>query len=182
MNVLKPLIIASVFGAALTGAMPTASAQGQGASNAPAQTRPIEPQEFFRLAYSSSSLQGQAAKLAASRETRPEVKSYAVAASEFRQGLLQQIEAFAKERGMQLPTVKEFEHQVIIENLEPLDYLALSRRYAEIQVQALEQELGIYRAASRSPHPEIKSFADQVLSELEKQHEGAQKMYEAIRP
>jgi predicted outer membrane protein len=182
MNALKPLIIALVLGVALPGAMPTASAQGQGTSNAPAPTRPIEPQEFLRLAYSSSILQGQAAKLAASRETRPEVKSYAAAASEFRQGLLQRLEAFAKERSMPLPSVKEFEHQVIIENLEPLDYLALSRRYAEIQVQALGQELGIYQAASRGASPEIKAFAEQVLPELQRQQEGATKMFESVRP
>ncbi len=180
MNALKPLIIALVLGVALPGAMPTASAQGT--SNAPAPTRPIEPQEFLRLAYSSSSLQGQAAKLAASRESRPEVKSYAAAASEFRQGLLQRLEAFAKERSMPLPSVKEFEHQVIIENLEPLDYLALSRRYAEIQVQALGQELGIYQAASRGASPEIKAFAEQVLPELQRQQEGATKMFESVRP
>ena len=83
---------------------------------------------------------------------------------------------------MPLPSVKEFEHQVVIENLEPLDYLALSRRYAEVQMQALDQELGIYRAASRSPHQAIKTFADEILPELEKQREDAQKMSDAIRP
>jgi predicted outer membrane protein len=182
MIVQRPLIIALIVGAALSGAAPTAWAQGQGTSTAPAQTRPIEPQEFLRLAYSSATLQGQAAKLAASRETRPEVRSFAAAAADFRLGLLQRIEAFAKERSLPLPSVKEFEHQVVIENLEPLDYLALSRRYAEIQVQALVQEIGIYQAAARSPSTEIKTFAEQTLPELQRQQEGAQKMYEAVRP
>jgi predicted outer membrane protein len=182
MMVQKPLLIALTLGVALSGAAPAASAQGQGASNAPAQTRPIEPQEFLRLAYSSATLQGQAAKLAADRETRPEVKSYATGAAEFRLGLLQRIEAFARERSLPLPSVKEFEHQVIIENLEPLDYLALSRRYAEIQVQAIGQEIGIYQAAARSPSAEIKAFAEQVLPELQRQQEGAQRMYETVRP
>jgi putative membrane protein len=182
MVIWKPLIIALAVGMVLSGTAPAAWAQGQGTSTAPAQARPIEPQEFLRLAYSSATLQGQAAKLAASRETRPEVRSFAASAADFRLGLLQRIEAFAKERSMQLPSVKEFEHQVIIENLEPLDYLALSRRYAEIQVQALDQELGIYRAASRSSTPEIKTFAEQVLPELQQQQEGAQRMYEALRP
>ena len=178
MRNLKLLMMAVAFGTALPGTIPTASAQGQGA---PAQTRRIEPQEFLRLAYSSASLQAQAAKLAASRETRPEVKGFAMAAADFRAGLLQRIEAFARERGMPLPSVKEFEHQVIIENLEPLDYLALSRRYAEIQVQALEQELNIYQAASQSSNQEMKAFADQVLPELQRQRDWAHKMYEAVR-
>jgi putative membrane protein len=182
MTVQMPLIIALIVGAALSGAAPAAQAQGQGTSTAPAQARPIEPQEFLRLAYSSATLQGQAARLAANRETRPEVRSFAAPAADFRLGLLQRIEAFAKERSLPLPSVKEFEHQVIIDNLEPLDYLALSRRYAEIQLQALGQEIGIYQAAARSPSAEIKGFAEQVLPELQRQQEGAQKMYEAVRP
>lgn len=182
MKLQRPLIIALIVGGALSGAAPMTRAQGQGTSTAPAQTRPIEPQEFLRLAYSSATLQGQAAKLAASRETRPEVRSFAASAAEFRLGLLQRIEAFARERSLPLPSVKEFEHQVVIENLEPLDYLALSRRYAEIQVQAIGQEIGIYQAASRSSSTEIKTFAEQVLPELQRQQEGAQKMYEAVRP
>ncbi|SCY94011.1 DUF4142 domain-containing protein [Microvirga guangxiensis] len=180
MKAFTSLIAASILAVALPGKIP--AVLGQGTTSAPVQSRPIEPEEFLRLAYSSASLQGQAAKLAASRETRPEVKAYATAASDFRAGLLQRIEAFAKDRSMPLPSVKEFEHQVIIENLEPLDYLALSRRYAEIQVQAIEQELKIYQAASQSPRQEIKSFAEQILPELQRQQEGAQKMYEAVRP
>jgi len=182
MIIQKSLTIALTVGIALSGAAPSGWAQGQGTSTAPGQTRPIQPEEFLRLAYSSATLQGQAAKLAASRETRPEVKSFAASAADFRLGLLQRIEAFAKERSLPLPSVKEFEHQVVIENLEPLDYLALSRRYAEIQVQAIGQEIGIYQAASRSPSAEIKTFAEQVLPELQRQQEGAQKMYEAVRP
>jgi putative membrane protein len=81
-----------------------------------------------------------------------------------------------------LPSAKEFERQVILENLEPLDALELSRRYAEIQVQAIDRELGIYQAASRGPHQEIKDFAAQVLPELQRRREGAQAMYEAVKP
>ena len=142
----------------------------------------IEPQEFVRLAYSSASLQAQAARLAAGRDTRPEIKDYAASAADFRASLLQRLEAFARERSIPLPARKEFEHQVIIENLEPLDALELSRRYAEIQVQALDREIGIYQAANRSPHQEIKEFATQVLPELQQRLKDAQTMYDAIKP
>jgi putative membrane protein len=182
MNIRRIVMAASVLVTVLPESIPVVRAQGQGASVPATQTRPIEPQEFVRLAYSSASLQAQAARLAAGRDTRPEVKDYAASAADFRASLLQRLEAFARERSIPLPAMKEFEHQVIIENLEPLDYLALSRRYAEIQVQALDQELGIYQAASRSEAPEIKAFAEQVLPELRKQQEGATKMFESVRP
>jgi predicted outer membrane protein len=182
MNIRRILMAASVLVTVLSGANPVVWAQGQGASPPATQTRPIEPQEFVRLAYSSASLQAQAARLAAGRDTRPEVKDYAASAADFRASLLQRFEAFARERSIPLPTMKEFEHQVILENLEPLDALELSRRYAEIQVQALDREIGIYHAASRSPHQEIKEFAAQVLPELQQRLKGAQTMYDAIKP
>ncbi|WP_243368829.1 DUF4142 domain-containing protein [Microvirga solisilvae] len=182
MKSLNHLIIALFALAVFAGMTATASAQGQGAGGAPAQTRRIEPQEFLRLAYSSAIFQAEAAKLASSRETKPDVRTYATSAADFRAGFLQRLEAFAKERSLQLPSMKEFEHRVILENLEPLDYLALSRRYSEIQVQALEQELRIYRVASEGPNPELKGFADQIIPELQRQLEGAQKMHEAVKP
>jgi putative membrane protein len=182
MKIRRILMAASVLVTVLPEAIPVVRAQGQGASAPTTQTRPIEPQEFVRLAYSSASLQAQAARLAAGRDTRPEVKDYAASAADFRASLLQRLEAFARERSIPLPARKEFEHQVIIENLEPLDALELSRRYAEIQVQALDREIGIYQAASRSPHQEIKEFAAQVLPELQQRLKGAQTMYDAIKP
>lgn len=182
MAALRSLIITLAVGTALSSAAPAAWGQGQGGPASATRTRIIQPEEFLRLAYSSAALQEQAAKLAASRETRPEVKSYATTAVDFRAGLLKRIATFAQEHQLPLPPMKEFEHRVIIENLEPLDYLALSRRYAEVQVQAVEQELGIYRAASQSPNQELKAFADQLLPELERQRDGAQKMYEAVKP
>lgn len=172
----------SCVGIALALTIPLAFAQGQGAPAASAQTRTIEPQEFLRLAYSSASLQGQIAQLAASRDTRPEVKSFATAATEFRTELLKRIEAFAGAQKIPLPNVKEFQHQVIMENLEPLDYLALSRRYAEVQMQALDQEVTIYQAAGRSSDQGAKSFAEQVLPDLQQQQVEARKMFDAVKP
>lgn len=182
MSTARIILTGALLGITLLSVAPAAVAQGQAAQSVPVQARSIEPQEFVRLAYSSATLQWQAAKLAASRETRPEVRSFAATASDFRIGLLRRIEAFAKERGIPLPATKDFEHQVIIENLEPLDYIALSRRFAEIQIQALEQEIGVYQMASRAANPDIKEFAGEFLPKLERQRDEAREMYEAVRP
>lgn len=48
-------------------------------------------------------------------------------------------------------------------------------------MQALEQEMNIYQAASQSSNQEVKAFADQVLPELQRQRDWAHKMYEAVR-
>jgi predicted outer membrane protein len=182
MGAVRTFMVVSALGVALQGAIQTACSQAQGSAPAAAQAPSIALHDFLRLAYSSASLQEQAAQLAASRETRPEVKQFAVAAAEFRAGLLQRIEAFAGGRGMPPPSARTFEHQVLLENLEPLDHLELSRRYAEMEVEALEQELGIYRAASRSPQRDVMAFAEEVLPELQRQRSAAQQMFDAVRP
>jgi predicted outer membrane protein len=113
--------------------------------------RPLDAETFVRLAHSSAALQARAAELAGSRDTRPEARSYAQRMLEFRRGHIAALERAASENGVAIPAVKQFEHQVLIENLEPLDFLALSRRYAELQVQALQQELQVYGGAEKSP-------------------------------
>ena len=110
------------------------------------------------------------------------MRRFAQTAVEFRTEHLRRLEALARDYGLTLPAVMEFEHQVILENLEPLDFLALSRRYAEVQVQALEQELQIYRAAMQAPDEALSSFARQTLPQLEQQLEGARKALAAVQP
>ena len=70
---------------------------------------------------------------------------------EFRRGQIARLEGAARDNKAAIPTLAELGHRQILENLEPLDYLALSRRYAEFQVQALEQEMQIYGGAANSP-------------------------------
>ena len=160
----------------LGGAVPPSPARGQ----APAEDRPVDPARFLGFARSSAVLQERASSLAASRETRPEVREFAREMARFRGQQLERLRAVAQERGLKTPTEEEFEHRVVLENLEPLDFLALSRRYSEIQVQALEQEIRGYEAASRAP--EMRSVADEMRPELRRRLEAAHRMRDAVRP
>ena len=143
---------------------------------------PVNPREFITFAFSSASLQARASELAASRDTRPEVKTFAQGMVAFRREQGPRLQAAAQEQNIQIPGAKEFEHQVIFENLEPLDYLALSRRYAEIQIQALEQELRAYGAAAQDADPRLKALAEATLPSLQQHLEGARRMREAVGP
>ena len=177
----QALTIACLVSASLIDAVPhsvIAQGPGRGDVQAPAPS----PKQILSLAFSSATLQARVAQLAAERETRPEVRSFAQAAVEFRKEHLSRLEALARERSFTLPAVMEFEHRVILENLEPLDFLALSRRYAETQVQALEQEFQIYRAALQTPDEGLSSFARQTLPQVEQQLEGARKARAAVQP
>lgn len=153
----------------------------QPAATAPAP-QAVDPATFVRLARSLAVLQARAADLAASRETRPEARAFAQKMVEFRREQLPKLEAFSRELQIAVPAVLEFEHQAILENLEPLDFLALSRRYAEIQVQALEQETRVYAAADRSPDARLKGYVAELRPQLEQLLEQARAMQRAVGP
>jgi hypothetical protein len=86
---------------------------------------------------------------------------------EFRREQVPKLEAAAREHQLAVPSVQEFEHQVILENLEPLDFLALGRRYAEIQVQALEQEVRGFASGENSSEEWLKSLAANTRPRLQ---------------
>ena len=155
------------------------AAQGQAPA---AEARPVDPGRFLGFAHSSAVLQERASKLAASKDTRPEVREFAREMARFREGQLERLRAVARERGLGLPTEEEFEHRVVLENLEPLDYLALSRRYAEVQVQALEQEIRGYEAASQGTDGAMEQLSAEMLPQLRHRLDAARRMHGAVKP
>jgi putative membrane protein len=127
-------------------------------------------------------LQERASVLAASRDTRPEVKEFAGEMARFRAQQLVRLRTVAQERSLTLPGQEEFEHRVVLENLEPLDYLALSRRYAEVQIQALTQEVRGYEAAEQRADDSIKRLAAEMLPQVRQRLEAAHRMHDAVKP
>lgn len=152
------------------------------AQQPPPEARAVDSGRFLVFAHSSAMLQERASRLAASRETRPEAKEFAGEMARFRGQQLGRLRAVAQERGLRLPTEEVFEHRVVLENLEPLDFLALSRRYAEIQVQALEQEIRGYEAAAQGADEDMKRLAAEMLPQLRQRFEAARRMQDAVKP
>jgi putative membrane protein len=167
--------------AVLAIAEPAPPARGQAA---PGATLPHAPDaaRFINFAFSSAALQARASEVASGKDTRPEVKRFAQEMVAFRAGHVQRLQAFAQERGLKLPAVNVFEHQMILENLEPLESLELSRRYAEITIQALEQELRAYRSAVQASDPALKRFAEDQLPQLGQRLEAAKTAFGAVKP
>ena len=106
-----------------------AAAWGAAATIAPAAAQPVPPaarsrqvpnaETFLRLAHSAAVLQAQAAELAASRDTRPEVRAFARRMAEFRREQIASLLSAARERTLAVSPVPALEHKVILENLEP---------------------------------------------------------------
>ena len=169
----RTLLLSAGFGAvALLG--PESSARAADSS--------VDPAKFIAFAYSSAELQNRASALAASKDTRPEVQDFARAMVAFSAQQKARLQAFAQERGLKLPGEQEFEHKVVLENLEPLDHLALTRRYAEVEVQALEQQIRGYEAASQGSDTDLKQFAAEQLPELRQHLAAARRMHDAVKP
>ena len=101
---------------------------------------------------------------------------------EFRREQIPKLEAFARDHQLAVPSVQEFEHQVILENLEPLDFLALSRRYAEVQVQALEQEARGFASAESSSDDWLRKLASETRPRLQQLLDDARQMRQAVGP
>jgi predicted outer membrane protein len=151
-------------------------------SSDPAANQQLDPEMFIRFAHSIAVVQARAAEVAASRQTRPEVKAFAEKMVEFRRNQIHKLEGVAREGNITIPAKPEREHRLILENLEPLDFLALSRRYAEFQFQALEQELQIYARATTGQQEWPKVFAAGVTPELQRLLDEARKVKNAVGP
>ena len=167
-----------------------AGAWGAAAMIAPAAAQPAQPaarsrpvpdaETFLRLAHSAAVLQAQAAELAASRDTRPEVRAFARRMAEFRREQIASLLSAARARTLAVSPVPALEHKVILENLEPLDSMELSRRYAEVQVQALEQEMAAYAQAESSPDGWVAAVARDSKARLQGLLDEARQVRQAI--
>ena len=151
------------------------------AAGAPAPVQGVDASRFLFLAHSWNAMQARASELVASRDTRPEARAFARAVLEFRRALGSRLEGLARERNLTLPKALEFEHQTILENLEPLDALELSRRYAEIEIQALEQELQIYGAAPSSDE-KVQALANETAPKLHELLAEAKRARQSLGP
>jgi predicted outer membrane protein len=165
--------VAWVAGISHTTAQPARTVQSPQTGNA---------ETFLRLAHSFAVLQARAAEFAASRDTRPEVRSFARRMVEFRREQITRLLATARERTIAVSPIPEFEHRIVLENLEPLDFLALSRRYAEIQVQALEHELQGYTSGEAGSDEGIKALAHDTRPHLQRLLEEARQVRQAVGP
>jgi putative membrane protein len=143
--------------------------------------QPLSAETFVRLAHSSAVIQSRAAELAATREAQPEAQAFAQRMVEFRKDQIPRLEAAARDNTVAIPTMPMVEHRLILENLEPLNYLALTRRYAEFQLQALQQEMQIYESALGGDSW-VGNFALETSPALARLLEEARAMREKVGP
>jgi len=146
-----------------------------------AQTGAPSNAEGLRVLYGLAELQRRASTLAASRDTRPEVKSFATDMAAWREMQVPRLRDFLTGRGIAAPEMSE-DQRAVWEALEPLDFLALSRRFAEIEVQALELEIAGYERATTTGDQSLVGLANEALPSLRRLLDSARRAYDAVKP
>jgi putative membrane protein len=172
------------FAAAIswTAAAIISSAAAQQAQPTQASRKAPGLESFLRLAHGSAVFQAQAAELAATRDTRPEVRAFAGRMVEFRREQIASLLSAARERTLTISPAPAFEHKVILENLQALDSLELSRRYSEVQVQALELEMQAYALAENSLDAGVTAVARDTKARLQGLLDEARQVRQAVGP
>ena len=162
------------------------AASGAGSSAAQTNTSPalsqIQIERFFGFATSATRLALAASQAAAKRELRPEIKDAARTIAEVRVQQLADLAASAQADGLVLTQDLQFEHRVGLENLIPLDYLAFSRRYAEMMVQIVAQEREAYKWAVSSGDQGLADLARQATKHLDAADRSAKAALAAVGP
>ena len=146
-----------------------------------AQPRGPSNEDPLRALYGLAELQRRAATLAASRDTRPEVKSYAAEMAGWRNAQLPRLRAFLTERGILSPELTD-DQRTVWDALATLDFLALTRRYAEVQLQSLELETAGYERATTTGDPSLVALANEMLPQLRQMLAGARRAHDAVKP
>jgi putative membrane protein len=134
------------------------------------QQHRLDANGFLRLAASLAAFEIEAGGHALRAATRPEVVALARESVALQSNLLQRLRALAQERNLPMPEGMVLEHRAALDGLTPLDGEELNRRYAEIQAQALQQAIELYRAAAgQDDDPALKALAAELLPGLESQ-------------
>jgi hypothetical protein len=137
---------------------------------------------FIEAAYASALFQAQISRITAAKDPRPGIKALAERVRDFRASQVPELARLAETTGVGVRDTLDLELRSIVENIEPLDYLALSRRYAETEVQALGREIAAYEEATRSDAQPIRDYVASTLGRLRDLEMAAKTELSAVAP
>jgi putative membrane protein len=149
---------------------------------APAIRAQTAAPSFIEAACASAQFQLRIAKAVAAKAVRPEAKALADASAAFRTEQIPQLKALAQKLGKPVRDSLDRELQAIADNLEPLDELEMSRRYAEAATQALDKEAEIYRSAAENGPSDVRAYAASTVDQIRSLAADAHGVLAQVRP
>jgi putative membrane protein len=168
------LTIALLISAALT-ASPSLLAQSKDTKDASAKTEQKKggltgkDRKYFQDIAQANMAEVETGKLAQSKASSEEVKKYASHMIEDHGQMLEEQQAMAKAKGMQLPKQPKKEHQSALKKLEGMSGQEFDRAYMEQMVKDHDKTLKLVReTAKNAKDPELKQAAEKAAPDVEK--------------
>lgn len=138
-------------------------------------------QDFLKKAAMTDMAEKQMAQLALHKASSDQVKSYAQQMIHDHSQSTQKLMPIASGEGVKPPSQLDKEHQATLKRLEGLSGAAFDREYMQVQVQAHQKAIDLYkRAAEQADDQEIQSFAEATLPTLKEHLADARQVVAAL--
>lgn len=138
-------------------------------------------QAFFTKAAAGGLFEVEVGKLAESRATDPQVKSYGAMLVKDHGAANDELKALASRKGAQLPAALPTDQQ------KKVDKLARSKNFdkdfiREVGLKDHKSDIALFEKASKgASDPDVKAFAAKTLPTLQQHHQHAQGLDKAMR-
>lgn len=181
MTRLHPVLLAAFLAASLHTSVQAQSAPSTTSRDTSTQARQSVPEadrDFMKAAAEAGHAEVQGARLALSKSTSPEVKTYAQMLVDDHTRANTQLEQLAKSKGVKLPTEPSLMHKGKLQMLKMSKGADFDKRFAEeMGVEAHRKVIELFRdEVANGRDPQIKSFAQETLPKLEHHLELAQQL------
>lgn len=157
------------------GATPPGGGVTKGETDPNAMT--LDATRFVEQAASSGMFEVESAQLITDTDARQEVADFAQTLIDDHQTANDRLKEIAQNAGITVPERMSPEHQQKLERLRGLDAQQLEQQFVDVQVQAHQQAVDLFRRASEQlQKAELKTFAKETLPKLESHLETARKL------
>jgi len=165
MNIVKPLVVA----ACLATAGAAVAAEPMKPSGAMEAVMSNSEKDFFESAASSNQLEIEAAKLAQTKASDPQVKAFADKMLTDHTEATQKLSALAQSKNVTLPTTLLKRHQSMLDALQKdKDGKDFDEDYKNKMVIAHKEAVSLFdQTAQKAKDPDVKSFAATLLPKLQ---------------
>jgi putative membrane protein len=142
-----------------------------------------DPKDFYESAASANMLEIEASKLAETKSSDPEVKAFAKMMMKDHTAAGQKLGKLATSKKVVLPTELLKRHQMMLDGLkEKENGAAFDEDYRRKMVMAHKEAVSLFdHAAKKSPDPEIRALASEMLPTLQMHGAHAKKLEDAAK-
>jgi putative membrane protein len=142
-----------------------------------------DPKDFYESAASANMLEIEASKLAETKSTDADVKAFAAMMIKDHTAAGQKLGKLATTKKVVLPTQLLKRHQMMLDGLKEEENGAdFDKEYRMKMVMSHKEAVSLFdHASKKSPDPDIRAFATEMLPKLQEHGAHAKKMEDAAK-